>query len=387
MVQATTHATAYFAETVSALGLAGVTNDVLMHRVGVRRRRRWRSAASDSRPTWARTRLPLDASAPLLAASTVEEIEAGAIEGAILLLHGAIASGQLMPKKFTFYNPAEHKRIIAALEAARPAAVVAATGTDPYLVGGQYPFPLFEDGDFDIPNAYVRDVDGERLLEHVGLDRLRQHRVATGARDRGARDRERSRAGKPGRFVVSAHIDSRKGSPGALDNATGVATLLGLAELLGEGRGVGRARTIELVPFNGEDNYANPGEMMWVAENEGRFGDIILGINVDDSGQLGAENNVSFYGCPPGIEAAVRKRHAGPRTAQRGAAVGARRPRDPRHLQGAGDRGRIERDVPLHGEVRAHRARHARAGGPGLVADASRFIHDVLREVSRTVAG
>jgi aminopeptidase YwaD len=184
---------------------------------------------------------------------------------------------------------------------------------------------------------------------------------------------------------VSAHIDSRKGSPGALDNATGVATLLGLAELIGDS-GVWSGPTIELVPFNGEDNYANPGEMMWVAENEGRFGDIILGINVDDSGQLDAENNVSFYGCPARIEAAVREAMSGHERLCEG----------PQWVQG--DHAILGiYNVPAiavaSSEMYRFMERYAHTerdtldlADPGLVADASRFIHEVLVGVSRTVA-
>ncbi|MBE0416824.1 MAG: M28 family peptidase [Coriobacteriia bacterium] len=247
--------------------------------------------------------LPCDVVAPLVAASSAEELETEAVRGAVVLIHGELAAGQIMPKNFTFYNPESHRRVIRALEEHAPAAVVAATGRDPGMVGSQYPFPLFEDGDLDIPNAYMKDVDGARLLALLGEDvhlRLDSRRVPATAEHVVA-----TLPGScPGRIVLTAHIDSRRGSPGALDNASGVATLLGLAELLS---GYREGPSIEIVPFNGEDNYANPGEMLWVAENEGRFDDIILGINVDDLGQHDTTNHVSFYDCPPDVEAAVRR--------------------------------------------------------------------------------
>ena len=83
--------------------------------------------------------------------------------GKILLLHGEIAKEQLMPKNFVFYNPEEHQRIYRMLEEKQPAAVISATTRNPELVGAVYPFPMFEDGDFDIPSAYMTDVEGERL--------------------------------------------------------------------------------------------------------------------------------------------------------------------------------------------------------------------------------
>jgi len=50
------------------------------------------------------------ATAPLVAASTLDELENQDILGNILLLHGEIAKEQLMPKNFTFYNPENHQR-------------------------------------------------------------------------------------------------------------------------------------------------------------------------------------------------------------------------------------------------------------------------------------
>jgi aminopeptidase YwaD len=245
--------------------------------------------------------LPCEVEARLVAASTLDELSLLDAGGRILLLHGPIASGQLMPKNFVWYNPEEHKRTYAALERLAPAAVIAATGTDPGLVGGQYPFPLFEDGDFDIPNAFITDVDGEVLRAHAGQParlRIDSRRIdATGEQVVATK-----RGSGPGRIVISAHIDSRQGSPGALDNASGVATMLALAELLGDHAG---RHSLEFVPFNGEDNYANPGEMLWAEANRERMDDIVLGINIDDSGQRGADNGVSLYGCDEGLTAIV----------------------------------------------------------------------------------
>jgi len=247
--------------------------------------------------------LPCDIEAPLVAVSTIEELEHETVRGAILLLHGEIASGQYMPRNFTFYNPESHRRVYRALDAFAPAAILGATGRDPEMVGSQYPFPLFEDGDLDVPNAFLTDVEGERLLA-LGADRARV-RIAS---ERRAAVAEHVVATLPGagsgRIVVTAHIDSRRGSPGALDNASGVATLLAVAGRLAGYRG---GPAIEFVPFNGEDDYANPGELRWIAENEGRFADVVLGINIDDSGQRGSGNHVSLYGCPDALAAVVRE--------------------------------------------------------------------------------
>ncbi len=245
--------------------------------------------------------LRVDATAPLMAANRVEDLETEDVRGAIVLIHGDLAAGQIMPKNFTFYNPESHQRLVQALERYSPAAVIGATGRDPEMVGSQYPFPLFEDGDMDVPNAYLKDVDGERLLGRVGEEvrvQIDSRRIPATA--------EHVIATLPGtgagRIIVSAHVDSRKDSPGALDNASGVTVLLALGELL---TGYAGGPTIEFVPFNGEDNYANPGEMLWLGENEERLGDIVVAINVDDLGMRETTNHVSFYECPLSIKGAV----------------------------------------------------------------------------------
>ena len=40
------------------------------------------------------------------------------------------------------------------------------TDRNPELVGALYPFPLFEDGDFDIPSVFMTGDEGLRLAKH-----------------------------------------------------------------------------------------------------------------------------------------------------------------------------------------------------------------------------
>jgi len=246
--------------------------------------------------------LPVEAAGPLAAVSTVDELEAGQFAGSVLLLHGAIAAEQLFPKNFVFYNPPEHQRVYAALEAQAPAAVVALTTRNPAAAGAVHPFPLIEDGDFDVPNAFVDAGEGAPLLERAGESasvRVDSRRIPAASRQLVARKPGTGR----GRIVVFAHIDGRKGIPAALDNASGAATLLVLAELLAayEGR-----RAVEIVPLNGEDYYGANGQNIWMRDNRERLGDIVLGMNADDAGHVGAGTAVSFYGVPPETDALVR---------------------------------------------------------------------------------
>jgi aminopeptidase YwaD len=234
--------------------------------------------------------------------TTVEELAGADVKDAILLLCGEIAREQLMPKNFPFYKPETHQRIIHGLEAARPGAVVAATSRSPALAGGVYPFPLIEDGDFTIPNAYMTDMEGERLARFIGAEfelaidtvRRRSHGHIVIAR-------KGPSAGE--RVVFMAHIDAKPGTPGALDNATGVATLLLLAELLADYDG---ALEIEIVAINGEDHYANPGERLYLEENRANFHDIILGVNLDGLGYIQGRTAYSLYGTTTELERSIQ---------------------------------------------------------------------------------
>lgn len=248
------------------------------------------------------------ARAPLMVVSTVAELEAAGIAGKIVLLRGEIAQGQLMPKNFPFYNPDEHKHIIHLLETGGLQAIVAATARDPDMVGsGVYPFPLIEDGDFAVPSVYMTDEEGERLAGYAGREAtlaIRAQRIPA----TGCNVVARKVGSGPGRIVLFAHIDARLGTPGASDNASGTVVLLLLAELLADYAG---DLAIEIVAMNGEDYFSNPGEQQWLAHNAGRFGDILLGINVDDVGYRKGRAAYSLYDCPAEIDDAVRTVFAG----------------------------------------------------------------------------
>jgi aminopeptidase YwaD len=202
-----------------------------------------------------------------------------------------------MPKNFPFYNPDSHQRLIRLLERKKPQAIIAATSRDLEMVGGMYPFPLFEDGDFDIPSVYMTEEEGDRLAEHLGKEVSlvsRARRIPS----RGCNVIARTGLDPQRRVVLFAHIDARIGTPGANDNASGVIALLILAELLADYSG---HLTIEIVAMNGEDYYSNPGEQQYLALNAGRFEEIILGINLDDVGYHKGNIAYSLYGCPEGI--------------------------------------------------------------------------------------
>ena len=237
--------------------------------------------------------------APLAVVSNIAELERGDLKGRIVLLHGEIAREQLMPKNFVFYNPEIHQKIISLLEGSGALALVCATGKNAALAGGVYPFPLIEDGDFELPSVYMTEEEGKRLIEYAGMDasiRSVSERIPGKGYNvvgKNGKDTER-------RIVITAHIDSKKGTPGAIDNATGVVVLLLLAGLLKDNPGAGQ---IEVVAFNGEDYYSVPGQMAYIMANRNKFDTIAFNINIDGAGYIDGKTTFSLFDLPGDLHA------------------------------------------------------------------------------------
>ncbi len=239
----------------------------------------------------------------LVSAGSISELENKELSGKIILIHGEIAKEQIMPKNFVFYNPDEHKRVISILENSNVKAIVCATGHNAALAGGVYPFPMFEDGDFNIPSVFMKDIEGEKLNNDQGkmvVLESRAERIPEIAYNVIGR--------KPGstkkRIVITAHIDAKKGTPGAIDNATGVTVLLLLAELL---KDFNSNYAIELVAFNGEDYYAVSGQMKYIEQYEDSFTDILFNINIDGAGYKVGESSFSLFELPDNIKSIVQE--------------------------------------------------------------------------------
>ena len=233
----------------------------------------------------------------LISASTIEELSKINAKNKIIFLFGEIAREQLMPKNFVFYNPEEHQKIISILENSGAKAIISATGRNAALAGGVYPFPLIEDGDFDIPSVYMTEEEGLKLISKIGkivfLESKSKRIPGKGYNVIGKKGNK-----NPQKIVVTAHIDAKKGTPGAIDNATGVIVLLLLSELLKNYNG---NRLIEIVAFNGEDYYSVPGQMNYINTNKNNFNNILLNINIDGAGYKQGLSSFSLFNLPDEI--------------------------------------------------------------------------------------
>lgn len=275
--------------------------------------------------------LGCDLSAPVVTATTVDDLRDIDCPGRILLLTGPLASEQLMPKHFPFYNPEHHQQLYALLERRRPAAIVAATQRKPESAGALYPFPLIVDGDFHIPCAHCTEEAGERIASsekgefRLTIDAERRESSASNVVIRTHPDAAR-------KIVVTAHIDAYENSPGATDNAAGAVVLLLLAELLASDSGgriagdrlpgtspterfageIGRPAAgdtsspgIEIAALNGEDHYGAPGQKDYLARYGESLGTTRLVINIDGAGYREGATAYSIYDCPEDVRRAT----------------------------------------------------------------------------------
>lgn len=204
--------------------------------------------------------------------------------GAIVVLDAALTPEPLMPKAFPFANPTEHKALIERLEALEPAGVVAVSNT----------VPIFEDPDLSFPSVTVpsevaaRLDSGRRATLHIGglVHQATGETIAGRTQPSGRR------------VVVSAHIDSKVTTPGAFDNATGVAAVLAWVE-----GGLPASVPVEVVLFNGEDHFDACGEQAWLAGTD--LTQITADVNLDGVGARGRGISVTTLGAGPRLAKAV----------------------------------------------------------------------------------
>ncbi len=223
-------------------------------------------------------------------AESLQELTRLALRDRVVVLGGELVLEPWFPKNFPFASVEEHQRIIKRLETGRPAAVIAVSPREDTSV------PIVEDGDFQIPSVTVPASVGVRLEHHRESQiQLRIQTVRHNAT--GANVIARSGNGSKEKVVVCAHFDTKPDTPGALDNASGVAALLGSAECLSAAE---LPYPVEWVAFNGEENYAAPGEVCYLYEYGKEMQNIRLAINADGVGWCQGWNSIAFFNCSDG---------------------------------------------------------------------------------------
>ncbi len=220
--------------------------------------------------------------------STLEELQNKDITDKIVLLQGDLTQEPLLPKNFPFYYPDEHKAIIDLLENKRPKAIISITGKHPMC--GLDPFALFEDGNFQIPSVFIDKKIGKKVAETKGIVKLK---IASKTEKSVSRQIIASRKSSGnGKIVVCAHMDTKDGTKGALDNAAGIEVLMQILDNL---KDYDSAYDIDFVPFNGEEYYGVNGQLEYLKYIENEKTEIKLVINIDSPGYLTSKTALSTY--------------------------------------------------------------------------------------------
>ena len=232
---------------------------------------------------------PFEGSGRMAFVKSLEELETVNCRDCILVVGGELAATPLQPKEYPFYYPEEHRYLIELFEKKQPAAIIAATGK--HALCGLEPFPLFEDGNFLIPSAYVPEAMFEELQSN-GKDIVARVSIQTKNKQQNsyqlvAQQKNKSSHGK---IIVCAHMDTKYYTKGALDNAVGVAVLLETAARL-----VNSNYNIDIVPFNGEEYYEASGEVEYLKDMRSSQDQVFLVINIDSSCHAGSKIAVSLY--------------------------------------------------------------------------------------------
>ena len=226
-----------------------------------------------------------------VAVESTQQLKRTRCEGKLVVLRGEIAKEPLLPLDYPFYHSAQHREIYAMLDEREPAAVVAVTGKHPAC--GLNPFPLFNDANFKIPNAYMDAAALEQLLAaERGKIRVTINSKIFPETGEQWIFRKKATGESKGKLLILAHMDSAYGTPGALDNAAGVAVLVAVMERLKDYAG---PYDLEFIPFNGEDSPMVKGEQAYLQEYGREIPRIRLGINIDSVGCTGSKTAVSTY--------------------------------------------------------------------------------------------
>ena len=186
--------------------------------------------------------------------------------------------------KAWFLRSEQNERLVQLLEEKQPAAIITIQAS-----AGKFE-RLIEDWEFDIPSSTVPANVGLAILENIGSH---LHLKIDTSRSPGSTANvvARKKGRCPARIVFMAHYDTKIDTPGALDNASGVAVLLALAQSLSQHD---LHLGLEWIAFTNEE-YLPIGDDEYLRRHEASLGDIEVAINFDGVGQRLSVNSIAIY--------------------------------------------------------------------------------------------
>jgi Iap family predicted aminopeptidase len=239
---------------------------------------------------------PCEVEAELVPVCTLAELETADLTGKIALLYGDLTRQPIAAKSW-FLKEERDVRFYELLEQKKPAAVL----TVQFMPGSVN--RLIEDQEFLLPSATLPNESAlfvfNRLDEPCCLS-IQSRTEAGEAANLVARI--------PGKrvevIVLCAHFDTKIDTPGAGDNAGGVAAVLGLAEHFA---GSAPHAGLEFIFFNNEE-YLPIGDDAYMADvGEEHLKEILLAINYDGLGHKLASNTLAIFTCSEDFKSAVEQ--------------------------------------------------------------------------------
>lgn len=227
----------------------------------------------------------------LCSVSTIEELRNCDMKDCIVIVYGDLTTNPISAKDYPFYYPDEHKEINDIFESRKPKAILAFTGQASNC--GLSPFPLFEDGNFEIPSAYIEESKLPLFLRHlnktVEIEINSQRLPATSSQLIATK-----KGKKEDLIVICAHMDSKDDTDGAIDNGSGTLVLLRMLELLD---GILTSHTIQFVPYNSEETYHASGELVHLEHLKDKKVSYVL--NIDTPCFKNRKSEVSTFNMEP----------------------------------------------------------------------------------------
>ncbi len=238
-----------------------------------------------------------DVTAAVVSAGTPAELEALEFGGRVLALYGDLAKYPLSPWTW-FLRDERDTRVFELLRERKPAALLGPPAATEFYSHLTY------DWDLDLPAATTTPAGLRRILRQPGVPvslRIAAHNQPAEARN--IIGRTPGLQGQGERLVVCAHFDTTVDTPGASDNAGGVAVLLALAEALGRRE---HRPGIEFLAINGEE-YLPLGDDEYLRRSEGYFSKIRGCLNMDGAGGMLSSTSVTCMAAPQALEAGLRR--------------------------------------------------------------------------------
>ena len=233
---------------------------------------------------------PCDITGIPAAVCTLAELESAEFTGRPVILYGELSRTVLAAKSWFLIDDRD-KRIIQLLEEKKPAAVMMVQANPVSILR------MIEDWEFLIPSVTLPAETARVLLRDLSVPiHLKIESVIKPGQS--ANLVVRLHGSRPEWITLMAHFDTKIDTPGACDNAAGVASVLALAEYFGTHRPeVG----LEFIAFANEEVLPIGDDEYLRRVGESHLQDILLGINFDGLGNILDGTTVAVYTASNGL--------------------------------------------------------------------------------------